>query len=136
MKNWNRTGKIKAIILALSALPNLVAPIGAVGQLELAMILMPLIFATIAIPVITKLNAAFGAEAVKPIWNDDPLTLKRPLSMFHFFAYFFLIVGLSMEIGTALKYHTLSTIGLTSIAFGLGIFSGIRLSLKWTGMNA
>lgn len=136
MKNWNRTGKIKAIILAFSALPNLLAPIGAVGQLELAMILMPLIFATIAIPVITKLNVAFGAEAVKPTWNDDPLTLKRPLSMFHFFAYFFLIVGLSMEIGTALKFHTLSTIGLTSIAFGLGLFSGIRLSLKWTGMNA
>jgi len=131
-KKWNKTGKIKAIVLGLLALPNLLAPIGAVGQQGLAIILMPLIFATIAIPLIAKFNAGLGREIVKPNWNDNPLTLRRPLTMFNFFAYFFLTVGLSMLIGTAIKFHTLSNFGLTSISFGLGIFIGIWLTLKWT----
>ncbi len=53
MKNWNRTGKIKAIILGLLALPTILFPIGATGQQGLVMILMPLIFGSIAIPLIT-----------------------------------------------------------------------------------
>jgi hypothetical protein len=29
MKDWNKTGKIKAILLVVLSLPNLLAPIGA-----------------------------------------------------------------------------------------------------------
>jgi hypothetical protein len=131
MKNWNRTGKIKAIILGILALPNLLMPIGATGQQELAMILTPLIFGSIAIPLIAKFNAGLGREIVKPTWNDNPLTMKRPLSLFHFGSFFFLTVGLSMLVGTGIKFQTLSFFGLTAISFGLGILIGIWLTLKW-----
>lgn len=132
MKNWNRTGKIKAIILGILALPNLLMPIGATGQQGLAMILMPLIFGSIAIPLIARLNAGLGREIIKPTWNDNPLTMKRPLSFFHFGSFFFLTVGLSMLVGTGIKFQTLSFFGLTAISFGLGILIGIWLTLKWT----
>lgn len=95
------------------------------------MILMPLIFGSIAIPLITKFNAGLGREIVKPTWNDNPLTLKRPLSFFHFGSFFLITVGLSILLGTAIKFHTLNFFGLTAISFGLGILIGIGLTLKW-----
>lgn len=132
MKNWNRTGKIKAIILGILALPNLLMPIGATGKQGLAMILMPLIFGSISIPIIAKFNSGLGREIIKPTWNDNPLTMKRPLSFFHFGSFFFLTVGLSILVGTGIKFQTLSFFGLTAISFGLGILIGIWLTLKWT----
>jgi hypothetical protein len=133
MKNWNKTGKVKAIILGLLALPNLLMPIGAVEPKNLAMILMTLIFGSIAIPLIAKFNGVvLGREIVKPTWNDNPLTFKRPLSIFHFGAFFFLIVGISMIIGTGIKFQTFNFFGLTMISFGVGILIGIWLTLKWT----
>lgn len=132
MKNWNKTGKVKAIILGLLALPNLLMPIGATGQQGIAMILMSLIFGSIAIPLIAKFNAGLRRKIVKPTWNDNPLTMKQPLSFFHFGSFFFLTVGLSMLLGTAIKFQTVSFLGLTAISFGLGILIGIWLTLKTT----
>ncbi len=133
MKNWNKTGKIKAVILGLLALPNLLIPIGATGKFELVMILMPLFFGSIAIPLIAKFNGAvLGREIIKPTWNDNPLMLYRPLSFFHFGAFFFITVGLSLLLGSAIKFQTLSFFALPVISFGLGILIGIWLTLKWT----
>jgi hypothetical protein len=120
MKNWKQTGKIKAIILGILSLPNLLIPIGATGELGLVMILMPLIFGSISIPLIADINGAIlGQEIIKPTWNENPLTPKRPLSFFHFGAFFFMTVGLSMFLGTAIKFQTLSFFGLTAISIGL-----------------
>ena len=133
MKDWNKTGKIKAIILGILFLPNIIKPIGAQPNFGFAMIVMPLIFGLIAIPLIIKVNAAiFGQVIERPNWNDNPLTLKRPLSFFHFGAFFFLTTGLSMLIGTAIKFQQLNQFGLTTISFGIGILGGIQLLLKMT----
>ena len=134
MTKWNNTGKIKAIALGLLALPNILMPIGAQGHKSFSMILIPLIFGSIAIPLIAKFNkAALGQEITKPTWNDNPMTLKRPLTFFYFGAFFFfLTVGLSIIVGTVIKFQTLSFFGLTSISFGFGILIGIWLTLKWT----
>jgi len=133
MKNWNKTGKIKAIILGLLALSNLLLPIENQEQPGLAMILISLVFGSIAIPLIAKFNeSVLSREIIKPSWNDNPLTLKRPLSFFHFGSFFFLTVGLSVTLGTGIKFQTLSYYGLTSTSFGLGILIGIWLTLKWS----
>jgi hypothetical protein len=102
-----------------------------------AMIFMPLFFGSIAIPLIANFNEViFGRELAKPTWNDNPLTLKRPLSFFHFGSFFFLTVGLSILFGTGIKFQTLSYLGLTSISFELGILIGIWLTLRWTKARA
>jgi len=133
MKDWNKTGKIKAIILGIIFLPYIIKPIGSQPDSGLAMIIMPLIFGIIVIPFITKINASlFGQIIEKPTWNDNPLTLKKPLSFFHFGAFFFLSTGLSMIIGTLIKYQQLNQFGLTVISFGIGILLGIQLLLKIT----
>lgn len=133
MKDWNKTGKIKAIILGILFLPNLIKPIGAQPDFGFTMIIMPLIFGVIAIPFITKINSAILGQVIeRPTWNDNPLTLKRPLSFFHFGAFFFLTTGLSMIIGTLIKYQQLNQFGLTAISFGIGILLGIQLLLRMT----
>ena len=133
MKDWNKTGKIKAILLVLFSLPNLIAPIGTDTQQSLFVsILIPLIFGSISIPIISKFNSSLmSREIAKPHWNDNPLILKRPLSFFHFGAFFLLTVGLSIVLGTVVKFQSLSQFGLTAVFFGVGIFIGINLTLKW-----
>ncbi len=133
MKNWNRTGKFKAILLGLLSLPNLLAPIGANPEINLVFAsFIILVFGCLIIPLIAKFNLAlFKSEISKPMWNDNPLNLKRPLSFFHFGAYFFIVIGLSMVIGSGIKDHILNSFALVSIFYGLGILLGIRLSLKW-----
>jgi hypothetical protein len=132
MKDWNKTGKIKAVLIAILSLPNLLMPIGAnLQQGLLISILMPLIFGSIVIPLNFRFNTAVEKEIVKPHWNDNPLTSKKPLTLFHFGAFFFLSVGLSMLIGKAIKFQSLSQFGLSSVSFGIGILIGINLVLKW-----
>lgn len=131
MENWSKTGKIKTIILGILFIPNIIKPIGAQPDFEFTMIILPLITGIIAIPLITKVNAAiFGQIIERPNWNDNPLTLMKPLSLFHFGAFFFLTVGLSMIVGTAPKYQNINHFGLSSVAFGIGILAGIELLLK------
>jgi len=128
MKNWNTTGKIKAAIVAVCSLINLIAPAYVQPQIGLILsIIVPLLFGSVAIPLITKLTQ--GIQVVMPTWNDNPLILKKPLSLFHFGVYFFIAIGVSVVVGAKIKYRVLSHIGLMSVSYGLGIFIGIYLTL-------
>ena len=133
MEHWNRTGKIKALLLTLFSLPNLIVPIGANPQQGLLIsILMPLIFGSFAILLISKFNkSVFNREITKPNWNDNPLKLKNPETFFQFGAFFFLTLGLSMLVGTAVKFQSFNLFGLSLISFGIGILIGINLTLRW-----
>lgn len=131
MKNWNRTGKVKAIILGLLFIPYIIKPIGAQPEMSSVMIIMPLIFGAIAIPFITKINAAILGQVIeKPSWNDNPLNLIRPLRFFHFGAIFFLTSGVSMIIGTLIGFQKINLFGLYAISFGLGILIGIKILIR------
>jgi hypothetical protein len=127
MTNWDKIGKIKAAILVLCALPNFFLPLSTKTQMPLLAILAPLIFGIVAIPLVTK--SGRGREIIKLTWNDNPLKLKRPLSFFHFGAYFFVVIGLSVLISSAIKYKILSEVGLICIFYGVGILIGIQLTL-------
>ena len=133
MKNWNKTGKIKALLLILFCLPNLIAPFGVNPQYNFMLsTLFSLIFGSLAIPFVSKFNSSLlGREITKPNWNDNPLNFKNTLTFAQFGAYFFISGGLSMIIGVAIKYHFLSNFGVTTIFFGIGMLIGIRLTLMW-----
>jgi hypothetical protein len=135
MKNWNRIGKTKAIILGVLSLPNLIFPIGANPPFQVSMILMPLVFASLVVPLISKVNASMGMEIIKPNWNDNPLQFNKPLSFFNFFANFFIAVGSSILIGSAIKFHTLNYFGFAVVLFGGGVFIGIVFAVKWIKKN-
>ena len=130
IKNWNKIGKIKAIILILLFIPNIVIPMNA-GPSQGFMIITPLIFGSLFLPLLIKLNASiFGQEIIKPSWNESPITFKKPLNMFHFFAVFFIVIGVSMFIGTLIKFQEINETALSSLLFGVGILIGIFLTLR------
>jgi hypothetical protein len=132
MNTWNKTGKIKALIIAILALVSLLVPIRDTGDKSFIVILTPLVFGCVAVPLILKFNSIFlKKEIIKPTWNDNPLTNKRPISLFYFGAFFFIAIGLSMLFSTLISFQTLNIFGLTSISFGLGILNGIWITLKW-----
>lgn len=136
MRNWNLTGKIKAILLSLLSIPNLVNPIRPDWiNFNFLMILAPFIFGMIIIPMITKVMSNFGAQINKPTWNDNPLTLKKPLNFFHFASFFMLTAGLSMTLGTLFEYQGIIPIGLMAISYGTGILIGIHLTIRFFGQE-
>tara|TARA_Y100001972_G_scaffold128878_1_gene192380 strand:- start:9442 stop:9855 length:414 start_codon:yes stop_codon:yes gene_type:complete len=132
MKKWNRTGKIKAVILGLLFLPNIIIPKQTIyDEVVIYIVLGPLVFGLLAIPLITKVNSLiFGQVISRPNWNESPLTVKKPLTFFHFGAFFMLITGFSTILGTLIKYHELNFMGFLAISFGAGILGGIFLTLK------
>lgn len=133
MKNWKLTGIIKAILLAMFSAALFIAPIGADSPQGIgSAVLMPLIVGSFMLPLALKMSGfIFNLEVVKPYWNDNPFKFKRPLIFFQFMAYFYLCIGLSSMIGTAVKYGFFSVFGLSMISIGFGMLIGIYLSLKW-----
>ena len=134
MKNWNRTGKVKAVILVVLFLTNLISPVVVPGQQNVAMIFMLFIFGIVAVFLTARASSKFlRKEMIKPTWNDNPLTISRPLSFIHFCSFFFMVLGTSVLLGTAIKLYALSFYGLSLVSFGLDMRVGIRLVLKGEG---
>lgn len=133
MKNWNRTAKIKAIILGILFLPNILAPPLAVPKINISQYLILPIFMSLAIPFIVKINSViFKSKIELPSWNDNPLKMfSYPLRFFHFGAWFFMVIGTSAIIGTGLVHHKFQTFGLVSVLIGVGLILGIHLSVRW-----
>jgi len=132
MSHWNKTGKIKAIILGILFIPNLIFASPLAPNFGISLFIAPLFFGAIAIPLIVKVNSSVGlGEIEKPNWNDNPLKLSRPLVFLQFGAWFFLSTGISTIIGSAIQFKHFQTFGMATIMFGVGILIGIRLTLKW-----
>ena len=131
IKNWNRTGKIKAIILLFIFILTLISPIPSGIVMPYSFIFVPFLFGCISIPLLAKFNSLVGRKMLKPNWNDNPIGNSNPLALNHFFALFFLTNGTSMLIGTGIKFFAISFFGLLAISFGLGIYGGILLALRF-----
>ncbi len=129
MKNLNRIGKIKILVLFLLALPNLF--LGTPQQpIEISIFsFFPLVFAAFAIPFLSFVTSTISGQPItNPSWNDNPFNTKKRLSFFQFAAYFFIAIGLSMIIGAAIRSQGFNSFGLMSVNFGIGILIGIRLT--------
>jgi hypothetical protein len=127
----NRTAKIKMIILAMVALPNLFFP-AYVPVKNWSSVLAGFFFGSFITPVIVKFNSwILKLVIAEPQWDDNPFNFKKPLAFFHFSAWFFLAVGGSIFLSILLRYQKLDYIGIMCVVFGLGFLAGIRLTMFW-----
>ena len=132
MSKWNTTGKTKAILCVLLSLLVLVSPAPPFNEgVRLADVVFPLIFGLFVIPLIMKGISNFNITIEKPQWNSNPLILTKPLNFFHFAAFFMLIAGVSLNLGTLIKFHEITSVGVMSISYGAGILGGIWIFLKY-----
>lgn len=132
MKNWNRTGKIKAIVLTVLFFLNLFAVSPQLFKIGLFQYLVIFLFGALALPLIIRVNVGIGNGIIeKPNWNENPFRRNRPLVFFQFAAWFMLFSGASMLIGSIIKHQVYSSFGMSAFLFGAGALIGIQLTLKW-----
>lgn len=130
MKNWNNTGKLKAVLLFILAIANLINLIKSPLNFSFALFIQAIItilFAALMVPVAIKMNKMFfGLNSEPANWNHNILSFRRALSGWQFIAYFFISIGFSMIIGALIHFEVLNGIGFVAISFGTGILFGIK----------
>ena len=71
------------------------------------MVIMAFPFGAFALPFMLKMNMRrFRQTITKPNWNDNPFTFKKPLSMYQFMAYFFIVISFGLIIGSLIQFQS------------------------------
>lgn len=130
--NWSKIGKIKVIALIVIAIPNIFFPYYGFEIENIKMPILFFLFGCFAFPIISFIGRAiFDGIIEKPKWSDNPLLIKRPLSVLQFVAFIFISIGISIVAGSYLNNSSLNFSGLGSVSFGLGTLIGILVTYKW-----
>ncbi len=130
MKNWNRIGKIKALVLAFLFITNFIFVSPVVVKIGFVQLIMPLLFGSFSVPLITKVNASiFGTNYKEPNWNDNPLKRNQSLAFYQFGAWFMIACGSGMVMGSGIIHRVFHPFGMTALLFGVGILIGVRLTI-------
>ncbi len=138
IKNWNKTGKIKSILIIVFSLLSLII-INFNENRELrnefymGISFLLFLFIIIFFPLVTKFWSLFGFDFKKPNWNENPLSLNFSKSLiFHqFIAYLFLTKGIITIIYVGIFHQQFDGFSALLIIAGISSIIGIKLSLKW-----
>jgi len=131
MKNWNRTGILKALLLVLLAIPNFVMPFPNQPDFNLVICLGAFLLGGLFMLFVARYNLFILDKGyTEPEWNDHPLSRTTPLAFFQFLGMFFLTTGLSIVIGTLIHQKMTSSFGWIAVAFGFGMLLGMYLVAK------
>jgi hypothetical protein len=144
MKNWNRTGKIKAIIilfisLITSSSSTKVDIIESTNYAYIILGILILIFIILFLPLMTKFLSLFEVKFKKPSWNENPISIyifSNILITFQFIGYWLLVSGFTQIIITSIVHQNFNGEALISIFYGLGLLLGIKLSIIWLKLNS
>lgn len=129
--NWNKTGKIKTMILIVSAILLLIRPINSKDEFRFSAKYLAAFIAVIVFTVISfKINSKQTDDVNLLSWNENPFTSKKPFVKEDFFSYLCIVTGFSMLLGTAITYHKINTIAPNLIIFGAGQFTGQLIAKK------
>ncbi|WP_242133002.1 hypothetical protein [Aestuariivivens marinum] len=138
MKNWNKIGKIKSLVILILCVLSLIL-VDFNGKAEskndfyIGIIILTFLFIVLFLPLITKFWSLLGFKFEKPNWNENPITFKfsKSLNFFQFMAFWFISSG----------FINVLLIGIFSQKFdgesahlffaGISLLIGIKLSLKW-----
>ena len=136
MKNWNRTGIIKAIVLIVLVLPNIFLPWPNQPDFNLVVCLAVFLTGGLFMLLAARYNLFILDQGfTEPEWNDNPFSRTKPLAFFQFFSFLLLFTGIGLIIGTAIKFEQLSSYGITVFSFGFGMLLGMYLVSKTKRAN-
>tara|TARA_R110002074_G_scaffold310833_16_gene481688 strand:- start:1221 stop:1733 length:513 start_codon:yes stop_codon:yes gene_type:complete len=139
MKHWNKTGKIKSIIILIFILLSSISIINFNENIELrndfyiGISTFSSIIIILFIPLLTKFWSLFGIKFKEPNWNENPLSLNfsRNLILFQFIGYCFIFTGIIKVLFIVLFYQTFHGESVFIFSSGVSIIIGIKLSVKW-----
>lgn len=137
MHNWNKTAKIKSLIILFLSFINLyLIDFGfkyfGVSEFSFAILILYFFTFSILLPIFFKFWNLFGFTFKKPNWNDNFLTIKFSygLNFFHFFAIFSVISNLLNFFFILLFSRTIEYDFLIRLFAGLFTLLGIEIYLK------
>ena len=138
MKNWNKIGKIKSLVifiicvLSLSLL-NFNVETESKNDFHIVTIILTFLFFTLFLPLITKFWSLLGFKFEKPNWNENPITFKfsKSLNFFQFIAFWWISSGFVNVLVVGVFNQTFNGEYANLFVGGISLLIGIKLSLKW-----
>tara|TARA_R110001599_G_scaffold351688_1_gene584272 strand:+ start:946 stop:1410 length:465 start_codon:yes stop_codon:yes gene_type:complete len=138
MKNWNKIGKIKSIVILILCLLSLML-VDLSGKTEfendyfIGIIILTFLFFMLFLPLITKFWSLFGFKFEKPNWNENPITLKfsKGLNFFQFIAFWLICSGFINVLFVGIFNQQFDGESAQLFFAGISLLIGIKLSLKW-----
>jgi hypothetical protein len=122
----------KTIFVIISGIPNLIAPIGSdINIADKRILILPVLVMLILLPFFAEFLHGKIYNFREPDWHDSPFNMNFPLSVFQFYGYVFLVYGLSMVIGTYIKFHQPNFIGIFAVLLSIGTFSAIKFVIEF-----
>ena len=138
MKNWNKIGKIKSLVILILCVLSLML-VDFSGKTEfkndffIGIVILTSLFIVIFLPLITKFWSLFGFKFEKPNWNENPVTFKfsKSLNFFQFIAFWFISSGLVNVLVVGVFNQSFDGESANLFVAGISLLIGIKLSLKW-----
>ena len=125
-------GVVKLLIIVINMIIIFVLPWPIEPEGLLTSPTIPFVFMSVVIPCFYLLVRKEKKENLKwPNWNVNLFNPQgiAPFGNVDFFGVSFTTIGLAMVVSNKLNYNVISQVGLTSISFGLGILSGLILTI-------
>ena len=138
MKNWNKIGKIKSLVILILCILSLTL-VDFSGKTEfkndfyIGIIILIFLFFVSFLPLITKFLSLLGFKFEKPNWNENPITFKfsKSLNFFHFMAFWFISSGFINTLFVGIFNQQFDGESANLFFAGISLLIGIKLSLKW-----
>ncbi|MCH3881689.1 hypothetical protein [Tenacibaculum aquimarinum] len=142
IKNWNKTGKIKSLLIITFSLLSLTflsfnESRELRNEFYIGISFLLFLFIIIFFPLVTKFWSLFGIDFEIPNWNENPLSLNFSKSLiFHqFIAYLLIAKGIITVLYVGIFYQQFEGENALFFIVGISILIGIKLSLKWVNKS-
>jgi hypothetical protein len=142
MKNWNKIGKIKGLVILILcvislSLQNFNLENESKNDIYIGIIILTFLFFVLFLPLITKFCSLFGFKFEKPKWNENPITFKfsKSLNFFQFIAFWFISSGFVNVLIVGFLNQRFDGENANLFVAGISLLIGIKLSLKWLNKN-
>jgi hypothetical protein len=119
-------GKIKTLLIILFCVPNLIGTIPPNGD-NIGYEILP----GLVLGVVSQLFRLLMNKPLNmPSWNDNLFKKGMSLSQWQFLAVMLIAVALCWLLKTAIVYHGLNGQGLIALSLGVGVLTGIYLTVS------
>ena len=142
MKNWNKIGIIKGLVILILcvislSLQNFNGETELQNDIYIGIIILTFLFSVLFLPLITKFWSLFGFKFEKPNWNENPITFKfsKSLNFFQFIAFWFISSGFVNVLIIGILNQRFDGESANLFVAGISLLMGIKLSLKWLNKN-
>jgi len=138
MKNWNKTGIIKSILILILCILSLIL-LDFDEKMELysgfyvVTIILTFLFIVLFFLLISKFWNLLGFKFEKPNWNENPISLKfsKSFNFFEFIAYWFITSGIINVVFVGIFNQQFDGESAHLFFAGISLLIGMKLSLKW-----